>query len=110
MEQQYGHLEPITADELWIAVHVHDRDRRQGMRAAEFGELVEHLIAEAAAFAADDDEARRQRVSLLPRIHFRGVAGGGAIPKACEAAFEAFTCVAMNFTVFGGTSPTAVIW
>ncbi len=109
IEQQYGHLEPIATDEFGIAVHIHDLDPREGMRPAQLGEFMEHFIAEAAAFPADDHETGRQRVCLARRAHFRGVAGG-AIPSACVAAFEAFTCVAMNFTVLGGTSPTAVTW
>ncbi len=107
IEQQYRHFEPIAADELRIAIHIHDLDRREGMCAIQLREFVEHVVAQATTFAADDDEARRQEVSLVRRNHFRGGAAG-AIPSACVAAFEALTCVAMNFTVLGGTSPTAV--
>ncbi len=110
IEQQDRHLQAKAADEFGIAIHVHHLDRRQGMGSAQLGELVEHLVTEAAAFAADDDETRWKRVSLRPRGHFRVGGGGGAIPNACVAAFEALTWVAMNFTVLGGTSPTAVIW
>ncbi len=108
IEQQHGDLQPKAADELGIAIHVHDLYLRQCMGSAQLDEFVEHLVTEPAAFPADDHEARGKRASLLWRGHFR-VGAGGAIPSACVAVFEALTWVAMNFTVLGGTSPTAVI-
>lgn len=109
IQQQYRHLETKAADEFGIAIDVDDLDWGQGMIPAQLGKLMEHVVAEAAAFPADHHETRRKRVGLPGRGHF-GVDAGGAIPNACVAALEAFTCVAMNFTVLGGTSPTAVIW
>ena len=87
IEQQDRHLQAKAADEFGIAIHVHHLDRRQGMGSAQVGELVEHLVTEAAAFAADDDETRWKRVGLLSRGHFR-VGGGGGAPQAAATPAE----------------------
>ena len=55
IEQQHGDLEPISTDEPFVAVHIHDPDRREGIRAPQFGKVVEHVIAQSAAFPAHDD-------------------------------------------------------
>ena len=102
IEQQDGHLEAVLARQLGGGIDVDDGDRRQTLVAFQLGELVEHVLAEPAALAAQDHEACRQAHWLR----------GGEMPWVTGAglAAVAFTCLAMNCTVFGGTSPTAVTW
>src|SRR5262245_40791759 len=105
IEQQHGNFEAKAARELGIGVDVHHRDGGDGLRALELGERVQHVFTETAALAAEHHEAGGKWAHLLR--------GRGASPMPWEAAdaFEvALTCVAMNCTVFGGTSPIAVTW
>ena len=46
VQQQHRHLEPMTALQLWIGVDVEDLERRKRQRAAESGELCEHLVTQ----------------------------------------------------------------
>ena len=104
VEQQHRNLQAKAARELGIRVHVDHGDGGNGLRSLEFGERMQHVMAKSAALAAQHHEAGGQLAHLL-----RGWAGARLMPPVDEA-FEAFTCVAMNCTVFGGTSPMAVTW
>ena len=104
IEQQHRHLQAKAARELSIRVAVDHGDGWNGPRTLEFGERMQHVLAKTAALAAQHHEAGGQLTHLL-----RGWAGARLMPPLAEA-FEAFTCVAMNCTVFGGTSPMTVTW
>src|SRR6185312_8606264 len=54
VEQQNGDVEPITAAQLGVAVHVHHVDGREGLPAPERLQLGEHLVAETAAVPVHD--------------------------------------------------------
>lgn len=96
VQQQHRHIESVAALQLLIRVDVDNLDRRQRHAGTEDGELAEHLLTQCAVVTLHDGKTRgghrRQRVGVP-------TATG---PWAC-------TCVAMNCTVAGGTSPTAVI-
>ena len=57
IEQQHGHFEPELARELGVRVDIDDGDGRQGLRALELGQRVQHVLAQPAALAAEDHEA-----------------------------------------------------
>ena len=86
----------MAPQQLRVRIHVQHLKRWQRALAGETGEFSEHLIAELAVVPVHDGEARGRHRLQRPR------APRGAAPWA-------FTWVAMNCTVAGGTSPTAVI-
>ena len=108
IEQQHRHLEPELACKLRVGIHIDHGDGGNGLGALEFGQRVEHVLAEAAALAAQHHEAGGQPAGGPGHLLRRW----GAMPKpwVVEDFDVALTWVAMNWTVFGGTSPMAVIW
>ncbi len=46
-------MQSISAHELWVAVHVHDPDRRQGYLTPERIQLGHHLVAQLAFLPVD---------------------------------------------------------
>jgi hypothetical protein len=114
VEQQYRHFESKGALELGLGVDREDGNGGNGPLLLELGEFVEHVIAKPAALAAHHHEARGNRT------HLRGGGGFSVMPVplllprapllAAAPLTLALTDVAMNWTVFGGTSPTAVTW
>jgi hypothetical protein len=106
IEQKHGHLEAELARQGRVGIHVDHRHRWHRCRALQFRELLEHLLAQVTAIAAHHHEAGR-------KIHQAGCYGlrrWGAMDMAGDLVVVVidFTCVAMNCTVVGGTSPTAV--
>src|SRR4051812_38199566 len=106
IEQQHRHLQPVLARKLRVGIDVHHAHHWNGLRAFELGQCLQHLIAQVTALAADDHEARWKRSHR--RDYLRRGAGARLMPWA--ALDVAFTWLAMNSTVFGGTSPMAVTW
>src|SRR5580765_219124 len=96
VQQQHRDLEAVAPQQLRVRIHVQHLNRRQRALTGEPAELGEHLLAELAVVPVHDGEARGRHRLQRPR------APRGAGPWA-------FTWVAMNCTVAGGTSPTAVI-
>ena len=90
-EQQHRHVQPVAPCELRVTVHIDGFDRRQRALAPQPFKRSEHLLAQFAVVPPHDGQA-----------HPQGRTAALALPAA-------FTCVAMNCTVSGGTSPTAVI-
>ena len=60
IQQQHGDLEPVLPRQLRVGIDVEDGDGENAPRALEFGQFLEHLIAEMAALAAEHHEARGQ--------------------------------------------------
>ena len=58
IEQQYRHFEAELADELRIGVDVDHGDGRQGLRAFELRQPVQHLVTKPTTLAGDDDKTR----------------------------------------------------
>lgn len=108
IEQQNGHLEAKLPHPLGIRIDIQDVHGRDARLALQRRQLLEHLLAQMATLAAHHHEAGRQG-------HYLRRCGAIPRPSVAEAGVDErgdvdFTCVAMNFTVFGGTSPTTVTW
>lgn len=118
IEEQHGHLEPVSTLKSGVGIDVDDGNGRYGAGRFQGSQLDEHVVTEVAAVAAHDDEAGRQRFRgharrgggvLIPAYLRRGC-GASPRPSAAAEPFDAFTCFAISSTVFIGTSPTAVTW
>jgi hypothetical protein len=89
-EQQHRHVQPVAPCELRVTVHIDGFDRRQRAFAPQPFKRGEHLLAQFAVVPPHDGQAHPQG-------------------RTAALALPALTWVAMNCTVSGGTSPTAVI-
>jgi hypothetical protein len=99
IEQQHRHVQPMPTPQLGIPIHVDDVDGRQRDAPGKSGQLLQHFLAQLAVAPVHD---RQTRPHLRTRQWLADAGAGGP---------AAFTCVAMNCTVSGGTSPTAVtLW
>ena len=108
IHQQDGHFEAVLAGQRRVGIDIEDGGGRDPTRAFELGQLLQHLLTEVAADTAQHDQAGRQGHGRDAADYF---GRGGEMPRPSVAeAFVDFTWVAMNFTVFGGTSPTTVTW
>jgi len=107
VEQQHRNIESVAPPQLRIRIDVEHLERRQLERAPERRKLREHLLAEAAVVALHEGELHRAPgVRTRPRAQCSGTSAGGTEGDALTG--SAFTELAMNRTVSGGTSPTAV--
>ena len=111
VQQQHRHVQAVAAGQLRVGVDVHELDgrQRQRLRAAEQLELREHLLAQPAAFAVQ----QRRAAARVPRR----AAGRRSAARRCGRCCErqrrdrSAPTSAMDRTVSGGTSPTAVtLW
>ena len=93
IQKQHRDVQPVAALQGRVGIHVHQRHGRQPHPAPEAPELPEHGLAQLALVPLHEGEAC-------------GCTHGW--PWTAAGARVAFTWVAMNCTVSGGTSPTAV--
>lgn len=110
IEEQHRHIQAIAPGEIRIGINVHHFDRRQRQRLAKHLKLREHLVAELAALAVNEGETlakggqeatAQRRGACRDSPLAEGPLVGGLIASD-------LTEFAMNLTVSGGTSPTAV--
>lgn len=116
IEQQHRDVQPVPSRELGVGIDIHHFDGRQAPRPRKRLQLCEHFVAEIAAFPMDEGQRRGGPCKDMLGAE---IAGGGAdkpgddsdgtgvvgLGNWPEAGFTEF---AMNSTVSGGTSPTAV--
>ena len=57
IEQQDGHFEPKAAIELRVGIDIDHRHGGYGLSPLELGQRLQHVLAQAAALAAQDHEA-----------------------------------------------------
>src|SRR5262245_54136499 len=60
IEQEDGHLESVLPREVGVGIQVQDLHRGNGACPLELGERLQHVLAESAALATQDHEARRK--------------------------------------------------
>ena len=98
IEEQYRDIQAIAAQKLRVGIDVHDTDRRQRDSAPEGLELGHHLIAQVAILPVHHRQSGLSR--MRPRAQWRGPLTAVGPCEENELAIER--------TVAGGTSPTAV--
>jgi hypothetical protein len=62
VEQQHRDFQPKSPYPIGIAIDIDDGTRRESVFALELRQVVEHGVAQAAAIATDDNEARGKRL------------------------------------------------
>lgn len=102
IEEQYRYIKTIAARKVRISVHVDDIDCGQCHRGPKRGKIGEHVFAQLALAPMHDGQARQAAAGIKTR---RCQCPGGATDNAGS---DLVTDEAMNRTVAGGTSPTAV--
>jgi hypothetical protein len=107
IQQQYGDLQAVLTGKLVIRIDVEHGNRGNRLATLELGQRIEHVLAQVTALAAENHEALRNTGRQEDYLR-RGV-GTRLIPWVADLEV-AFTWLAMNSTVLGGTSPMAVTW